>query len=361
MYIDTDKYLVMFADDEDDIENEESQQYDLNLIKTATDDFSAANKLGQGGFGSVYKGQFLNGQEIAVKRLSQNSGQGSQEFKNEVVFLLKLQHRNLVRLLGYCMDEKEKLLIYEYLPNRSLDRYIFDPASKSLLDWEMRYKIIGGIARGLLYLHEDSRLRIVHRDLKSGNILLDKEMNAKIADFGLAKLFEVDEIAANTNRIAGTYGYMAPEYALHGLFSPKSDVYSFGVLLLEIVSGLKSISFHLSGQSVDLLSHAWKLWRDGNALELIDPILGENYSAEEILRCIQIGLLCVQDKADDRPTMSNVVLMLTSYSLTLGTPTTPTFIMETTTGGTYSSPNGSTTGSLLSYVDANLSAQSNGR
>ncbi|KAL5730898.1 non-specific serine/threonine protein kinase [Ranunculus cassubicifolius] len=194
----------MFADDEDDIENEESQQYDLNMIKTATDDFSVANKLGQGGFGAVYKGQFLNGQEIAVKRLSKNSGQGSQEFKNEVVLLLKLQHRNLVRLLGYCMEEEEKLLIYEYLPNRSLDYYIFDPARKSLLDWERRYKIIGGIARGLLYLHEDSRLRVIHRDLKSGNILLDQEMNAKIADFGLAKLFEVDETAGNTNRIAGT-------------------------------------------------------------------------------------------------------------------------------------------------------------
>ncbi|KAL5730897.1 non-specific serine/threonine protein kinase [Ranunculus cassubicifolius] len=153
---------------------------------------------------------------------------------------------------------------------------------------------------------------------------------------------------------------MAPEYGLHGKFSTKSDVYSFGVLLLEIISGLKTISFHLSGPSVDLLSHAWKLWRDGNALELVDPTLGENYSADEILRCIHIGLLCVQDKADDRPTMSNVVLMLTSYSHTLGTPAAPTFIMESTTGVTdISSPNGTTTGSLLYYVDTNLSSHSN--
>ncbi|KAL5730985.1 non-specific serine/threonine protein kinase [Ranunculus cassubicifolius] len=318
--------------DRDDIESDVSLQFDLDVIQTATDNFSEANKLGQGGFGTVYKGELLDGQEIAVKRLSEHSGQGSQELKNEVVLLHKLQHRNLVRLLGFCFGGQEKLLIYEFVPNRSLDKYIFDPIKKSALDWQMRYKIIGGIARGLLYLHEDSRLRIIHRDLKSGNVLLDEEMNAKIADFGMAKLFGVDQTQGNTSRIAGTYGYMAPEYALHGLFSVKSDVYSFGILILEIVSGQKTNKFTRLGPLRDLLSYSWKLWKDGNALELMDPILVDSYSAAEVMRCIHIGLLCVQDNLEDRPTMSSVVLMLNSHSLTLGAPSAPAFILETRTG-----------------------------
>ncbi|KAF5199423.1 Cysteine-rich receptor-like protein kinase, partial [Thalictrum thalictroides] len=241
--------------DEDDIGNEQSLHFNFDTIKMATNDFSDANKLGEGGFGAVYKGEFLNGQEIAVKRLSKHSGQGSKEFKNEVLLLHKLQHRNLVRLLGFCLSGEEQLLIYEYLPNTSLDKYIFDQTKKALLNWEMRYKIIEGIARGLLYLHEDSRLRIIHRDLKAANILLDEEMNAKIADFGLAKLFGVDQSQGNTRRIAGTLGYMAPEYALHGLFSVKSDVFSFGVLLLEIVSGRKCNDYYASDPSWNLLNH----------------------------------------------------------------------------------------------------------
>ncbi|KAF9618014.1 hypothetical protein IFM89_039411 [Coptis chinensis] len=189
---------------EDDVRNGKSLQFDLDTIRTATNDFSNANKLGEGGFGIVYKGELLDGQEIAVKRLATNSGQGSLEFKNEVVLMHKLQHRNLVRLLGFCLAGEEKLLIYEYVPNRSLDNYIFVPARKADLDWETRYNIIGGIARGLLYLHEDSRLRIIHRDLKAGNILLDEKMNAKISDFGMAKLFGVDQTQGNTNRVVGT-------------------------------------------------------------------------------------------------------------------------------------------------------------
>ncbi|KAK6932401.1 Gnk2-homologous domain [Dillenia turbinata] len=269
----------------------ESLQYDFETVKQATKNFCDANKLGQGGFGAVYRGRIPNGPEIAVKRLSQNSGQGELEFKNEVMLVAKLQHRNLVRLLGFCLKGQERLLIYEYVPNTSLDNFIFDPMKREYLNWEMRYKIIGGIARGLLYLHEDSRLRIIHRDLKASNVLLDNELNPKISDFGMARLVVIDQTQANTSRIVGTFGYMAPEYAMHGLFSVKSDVYSFGVLILEIIS---------------------------------DPTL-RGASRNEIMRCIHIGLLCVQDNAADRPNMANVVLMLSSSSYTLPVPSQPAY------------------------------------
>ncbi|KAF3450456.1 hypothetical protein FNV43_RR06539 [Rhamnella rubrinervis] len=189
----------------DEITTTESLQYDFNTIRVATDNFSVANKLGQGGFGAVYRGRLYNGVEIAVKRLSRDSGQGELEFKNEVLLVAKLQHRNLVRLLGFCFDGNEKLLVYEFVPNASLDHFIFDPMKRANLDWNNRYKVIGGVARGLLYLHEDSRLRIIHRDLKTSNILLDEEMNPKISDFGMARLFVVDQTQANTRRIVGTY------------------------------------------------------------------------------------------------------------------------------------------------------------
>ncbi|TMW85871.1 hypothetical protein EJD97_022357 [Solanum chilense] len=189
---------------EDDIFTAEYLQYDFSTIRSATDNFSSDNKLGQGGFGPVYKGKLSNGQEVAVKRLSADSGQGDLEFKNEVMLVAKLQHRNLVRLLGFCIDGTERLLIYEFVPNASLDQFLFDPVKRRQLDWERRYKIIGGVAKGILYLHEDSRLRIIHRDLKASNVLLDEEMNPKIADFGMARLFTLDETQGNTSRIVGT-------------------------------------------------------------------------------------------------------------------------------------------------------------
>ncbi|PQM35557.1 cysteine-rich receptor-like protein kinase 10 [Prunus yedoensis var. nudiflora] len=199
------------GNDTDEIGSAEPLQFDLATIRVSTDDFSEANKLGQGGFGSVYRGRLLNGKDIAVKRLSTNSGQGDLEFKNEVLLVAKLQHRNLVRLLGFCLEGSERLLVYEFVPNASLDHIIFDPTKRAQLDWVRRYKIIVGTARGLLYLHEDSRLRIIHRDLKASNILIDAEMNPKISDFGMARLFVPDQTQGNTSRIVGTYGYMAPE------------------------------------------------------------------------------------------------------------------------------------------------------
>ncbi|XP_065877420.1 cysteine-rich receptor-like protein kinase 10 [Euphorbia lathyris] len=305
-----------------------SLQVNLNTIQVATNNFSRDNKLGEGGFGEVYKGLLPNGQEIAVKKLSRGSSQGSEEFKNEVLLLAKLQHRNLVRLLGFCLEGEEKILVYEYVSNKSLDFFLFDEEKRGQLDWSRRYKIIGGIARGILYLHEDSRLRIIHRDLKASNVLLDGEMNAKISDFGMAKIFVVDQTQGNTSRILGTYGYMSPEYAMHGQFSVKSDMYSFGVLVLEIICGKKNSSFYQTDGAYDLGSYVWKHWREGTPMEVLDPVLEDSYSRNEVLRCIQIGLLCIQEDPIDRPSMATVVLMLNSYSVTLPMPRQPAFLLQ---------------------------------
>nr|GME12034.1 putative receptor-like protein kinase At4g00960 [Ipomoea batatas] len=317
-------------DSVDEVSVVEFLKYEFGTIKKATNNFSDSNKIGQGGFGPVYKGK-LNGHDVAVKRLSRNSGQGDREFKNEVILVGQLQHRNLVRLLGFSLNKRERLLVYEFVPNASLDYFLFDPVKRALLDWNTRYKIISGISKGLLYLHEDSNIRIIHRDLKPSNVLLNAEMNPKISDFGMARLYDLDESHCSTSRIVGTYGYMAPEYAFHGQFSIKSDTFSFGVLVLEIISGQKSNCFRNGRSEQDLLSNAWTQWREGTALNLVDPILRGNNSSgsvQEMMKCIHMALLCVQENVADRPTMSTVVLMLSGSSLSLPLPSAPPFFMH---------------------------------
>ncbi|XP_054779056.1 cysteine-rich receptor-like protein kinase 25 [Prosopis cineraria] len=313
----------------------ESLHFKLATIEAATNRFSNENRIGKGGFGEVYKGILPDGKEIAVKRLSESSRQGLTEFKNEVLLIAKLQHRNLVALLGFCLKGQEKILVYEYVPNKSLDFFLFGSQKERALTWSDRFKIIRGIARGILYLHEHSRLKVIHRDLKPSNILLDDEMNPKISDFGLAKMVGISETRGSTDRIVGTLGYMSPEYIKFGVFSEKSDVFSFGVMVLEIVSGKEHAGFHHGSQdqshqySYGLLSSAWKHWRDETLKGIFDSNLVEADSHHnEMIKCIHIGLLCVQSNPGDRPSMNRVVQYLSNDSMHLPIPQEPAFFIH---------------------------------
>uniref|UniRef100_A0A7N2MA83 Receptor-like serine/threonine-protein kinase n=1 Tax=Quercus lobata TaxID=97700 RepID=A0A7N2MA83_QUELO len=306
--------------------------FDFTTVATATNKFSQENVIGAGGFGPVYKGHLCNGQNIAVKRLSKDSRQGLKEFKNEVALIAKLQHRNLVMLLGYCIQGDEKMLIYEYMPNKSLNYFIFEQNGSALLTWPKRLDIVLGIVRGLLYLHQDSRLQVIHRDLKASNILLDINLNPKISDFGLARTFGGDESEMKTERVVGTHGYISPEYVVDGTFSVKSDVFSLGVLMLEIVSGMKNRNFFHADHHHNLLGHAWLLWKEGRALELLYTCLEDSHLRSQVLRCIHVGLLCVQKFPEDRPMMSCVLSMLTNEEAILPQPKQPGFFIERSSG-----------------------------
>ncbi|XP_022749398.1 probable LRR receptor-like serine/threonine-protein kinase At1g56130 isoform X3 [Durio zibethinus] len=275
-------------------------------LRAATEDFNPANKLGEGGFGPVYKGRLDDERVIAVKQLSVASRQGKSQFVTEIATISAVQHRNLVKLYGCCIEADQRLLVYEYLENKSLDQALF---GKNLnLSWSTRYDICMGVARGLAYLHEESRVRIVHRDVKSSNILLDSDLTPKISDFGLAKLYDDNKTHIST-RVAGTIGYLAPEYAMRGHLTEKTDVFAFGVVALEIVSGRPNSDSSLVEEQMYLLEWAWHLHEKDHEVELADCNLSE-FNEEEMKRVIGIALLCTQTSPMQRPSMSRVVAML---------------------------------------------------
>ncbi|KAH7665635.1 Non-specific serine/threonine protein kinase protein [Dioscorea alata] len=281
----------------------------LSQIRAATGNFNPENKIGEGGFGPVYKGVLSDGTVIAVKQLSAKSRQGNREFINEIGMISALQHPNLVKLFGCCVERNQLLLIYEYMENNSLANALFGLKNNQLkLDWQTRRRICLGIARGLAYMHEESMLKIVHRDIKATNILLDEDFNAKISDFGLAKLFETDESHVST-RIAGTIGYMAPEYAMRGHLTDKADAYSFGIVVLEIVSGISNANCKQM-DFVHLVDWAYVLQEQGDLLGLVDNNLGPNYCEKEALQMLNLALMCTNPSPSLRPKMSTVVSIL---------------------------------------------------
>ncbi|XP_042497891.1 cysteine-rich receptor-like protein kinase 2 [Macadamia integrifolia] len=313
--------------------NDSSLNFKYSTLERATGSFDDDNKLGQGGFGTVYKGVLPDGREIAVKRLFFNNRHRAADFYNEVNMISTLEHKNLVRLLGCSCSGPESLLVYEFLPNKSLDRFLFDPSRGKALTWGKRFKIIKGTAQGLVYLHENPNIRVIHRDIKASNILLDSKLQAKIADFGLARSFQEDKSHIST-AIAGTLGYMAPEYLAHGQLTEKADVYSFGVLLLEIITGMQNNRSITAEYSDSLVAAAWRHFQLGTAEKLFDPnLLLHNYSDDikkEILRVVHVGLLCAQEVPSLRPSMSKTLQMLLKNDEQLPPPTNPPFIDVTT-------------------------------
>ncbi|XP_034923394.1 cold-responsive protein kinase 1 isoform X4 [Populus alba] len=286
--------------------------YSFKDLKSATKNFSEEYKLGEGGFGEVYKGVLKNERVVAVKKLAiSQSHRAKEEFEKEVKIISNVHHRNLIRLLGCCSNGPELLLVYEYMANSSLDNFLYGD-KKGSLSWKQRFDIILGTARGLSYLHEDFHLCIIHRDIKASNILLDDDFQPKIADFGLARLLPESQ-SHLTTRFAGTLGYTAPEYAIYGQLSEKVDIYSYGVVVLEIMSGQKCSQANQDPDSDFLLKRAWRLYEAGMHLELVDGSMSpDEHETEEMKKIIEIALMCTQSTASLRPTMSEVVVLLKS-------------------------------------------------
>ncbi|XP_010033300.2 cysteine-rich receptor-like protein kinase 42 [Eucalyptus grandis] len=311
------------------IGDKSSLNFKYETLEKATNYFHHLKKLGQGGGGSVYKGTLPNGKVVAVKRLIFNTRQWVDEFFNEVNLISGIEHKNLVKLLGCSIEGPESLLVYEYVPNRSLDDYISDKNKIRILNWKQRMSIITGTAEGIAYLHGGCKERIIHRDIKGSNVLLDENLTPKIADFGLARCFGPDETHLSTG-IAGTLGYMAPEYLVRGQLTEKADVYSFGVLVLEIICGRKSSSFR--EETVSLLQMVWNFYKSDNLVEAVDSCLKGEFPAQEASNVLRIGLLCTQASAAARPFMAEVVQMLTREDFAIPQPTQPPFLNANASG-----------------------------
>ncbi|XP_051114643.1 cold-responsive protein kinase 1-like isoform X2 [Andrographis paniculata] len=320
---------------DDDVTKEISNIQDAKLysyteLERATNKFSVANKIGEGGFGSVYKGELNNGTLAALKVLSAKSEQGAREFLNEVVALSGLEHENLVKLYGCCTEGQHRILVYGYLENNSLSQTLLSGRyDASQFSWSIRTKICIGVAEGLAFLHHVVWPHIVHRDIKASNILLDRDFTPKISDFGLAKLFPSTATHIST-RIAGTYGYLAPEYAIRGRLTRKADIYSFGILLIEIVTGRSNTNKRLPSRDQYLLERTWGLYEQGNLEQLVDTALEGNFDADEACRFLKIGLMCTQDLPKRRPSMPDVVKMLNGekFDMDEGKISRPGLIME---------------------------------
>ncbi|XP_047061985.1 cysteine-rich receptor-like protein kinase 44 isoform X2 [Lolium rigidum] len=321
-------------------------------LKAATNNFSEKSKLGEGGFGDVFKGVLKNGKTVAVKRLTVvQTSRAKADFESEVKLISNVHHRNLVRLLGCSRKGSECLLVYEYMANSSLDKFLFGE-KRGTLNWKQRFNIIVGMARGLAYLHQEFHVCIIHRDIKSSNVLLDDDFQPKIADFGLARLLPDDHSHLST-KFAGTLGYTAPEYAIHGQLSEKVDTYSFGVVILEILSGRKSNDTRLEPETQYLLESVWKLYENENLISLVDESLDpEEYKPEEVKRIIEIALLCTQSTVASRPTMSEIVVLLLTKNSPELQPTRPTFIDSTSRvrGETSSSSSSSASKATVSFT-----------
>ncbi|XP_030531007.1 cysteine-rich receptor-like protein kinase 42 [Rhodamnia argentea] len=322
-----------------------SLNFKYEMLEKATNYFHPSKKLGQGGAGSVYKGTLPSGKVVAVKRLIFNTRQWVDEFFNEVNLISGIEHKNLVKLLGCSIEGPESLLVYEYIPNKSLDDYTSDKNKIQILNWKQRMNIIAGTAEGIAYLHGGCKGRIIHRDIKGSNILLDENLTPKIADFGLARCFGPDKTHLSTG-IAGTLGYMAPEYLVRGQLTEKADVYSFGVLVLEIICGRRSSSFR--EEPMSLLQMVWNLYKSDNLVEAVDPCLKGDFPAQEASNALQIGLLCTQASAAARPFMAEVVQMLACENLAVPEPTQPPFLNANASG-----PAGSNRSSSMSSFMSN--------
>lgn len=303
-----DKHANEPNQDEEGVSIVKTKNFPYNVLVGATNNFHRSNKIGRGGFGTVYKGVLKNKREVAVKVLSAESKQGEREFMTEIDTISNVKHPNLVELLGCCVYQHNRILVYEYLENSSIDRALMGSQRSIKLDWGKRSAICMGTARGLAYLHEELVPHIVHRDIKASNILLDENFHPKIGDFGLAKLFP-DDITHISTKIAGTTGYLAPEYVLGGHLTMKADVYSFGVLTLEVVSGRSSGKTNYGGGQKLLVEWAWELHEEGKLLDLVDPEL-EEFPKDEVVRYMKVALFCTQATASRRPLMSQVTEML---------------------------------------------------